>query len=311
MAHRSGMHECVKCFVRRLPEEFIARQRGREYTSTVCVGCRREAHRISARKHHHGNPERAKAKRAARYAKHREHDAAVTRARKVEIILENTAKSVTAESKICSKCKKLRAGVELKRKLSSLDGLGSWCKPCESAASLLRYRNNREECNRKSLERYHTDKEKYAASNKAWMRINQDRRRAYARAYCEKNKDRLRRARAERHAKNRPQRNDCSRRWRKANPEKAIQYRHARRARIAGQGGKYTTDDIKRILLAQHGRCAICRVKLQKLFRDHIVPIHRGGSNQARNIQLTCRPCNAAKHSKDPITFMQERGFLL
>jgi hypothetical protein len=29
------------------------------------------------------------------------------------------------------------------------------------------------------------------------------------------------------------------------------------------------------------------------------------------NVQLLCPPCNLKKHAKDPIQFMQERGFLL
>jgi len=44
---------------------------------------------------------------------------------------------------------------------------------------------------------------------------------------------------------------------------------------------------------------------------DHIVPLAKGGKNIDSNIQLTCPKCNLEKNSKDPIEFMQSRGYLL
>jgi 5-methylcytosine-specific restriction endonuclease McrA len=44
---------------------------------------------------------------------------------------------------------------------------------------------------------------------------------------------------------------------------------------------------------------------------DHIIPLARGGKNEYRNMQVTCPTCNRQKHSKDPIEFMQSRGYLL
>lgn len=40
-------------------------------------------------------------------------------------------------------------------------------------------------------------------------------------------------------------------------------------------------------------------------------PLARGGTNQRTNLQLLCPPCNLSKSAKDPIDFMQSRGFLL
>lgn len=42
------------------------------------------------------------------------------------------------------------------------------------------------------------------------------------------------------------------------------------------------------------GKCARCGSR-EKLEYDHIVPISRGGSNTARNIELLCETCNRSK----------------
>lgn len=42
------------------------------------------------------------------------------------------------------------------------------------------------------------------------------------------------------------------------------------------------------------GKCAKCGSR-ERLEYDHIVPVSRGGSNTARNIELLCEKCNRAK----------------
>ncbi len=42
------------------------------------------------------------------------------------------------------------------------------------------------------------------------------------------------------------------------------------------------------------GKCARCGSR-EKLEYDHIVPISKGGSNTARNIELLCEKCNRGK----------------
>jgi hypothetical protein len=44
------------------------------------------------------------------------------------------------------------------------------------------------------------------------------------------------------------------------------------------------------------GKCARCGSR-EKLEYDHIVPISKGGSNTARNIELLCEKCNRSKHN--------------
>lgn len=103
-----------------------------------------------------------------------------------------------------------------------------------------------------------------------------------------------------------------NKRVRQEDPAKFTPYQAARRARMVETGGRFTKADVDRIKALQRGRCACCRTKLGPNFhRDHIMPLALGGSNLPSNIQLLCPPCNGAKKAKHPISFMQERGFLL
>jgi len=54
-------------------------------------------------------------------------------------------------------------------------------------------------------------------------------------------------------------------------------------------------DDVKLFVWQRDGgRCVKCGGQ-QNLEFDHIIPVTKGGSNTARNIQLLCEKCNRAK----------------
>lgn len=56
----------------------------------------------------------------------------------------------------------------------------------------------------------------------------------------------------------------------------------------------------ERTYRSQGGMCACCHkvYPREKLTRDHIVPISKGGSPQWENIQLLCAPCNERKDDR-------------
>lgn len=85
-------------------------------------------------------------------------------------------------------------------------------------------------------------------------------------------------------------------------------YKMNRRAK----GAKRAPASIVQFLGAsQKWKCVVCREKLIKFEVDHITPVFAGGTNDRTNLQLLCMPCNRKKSAKDPIKFMQSRGFLL
>jgi 5-methylcytosine-specific restriction endonuclease McrA len=100
--------------------------------------------------------------------------------------------------------------------------------------------------------------------------------------------------------------------WRKKNPEAVARHANNRRARKLAAGGEISRGLSDRLFKLQKGRCACCGEKLGvKYDLDHIVPLALGGSNEDNNIQLLRPRCNAKKSAKDPIVFMQSKGFLI
>lgn len=109
---------------------------------------------------------------------------------------------------------------------------------------------------------------------------------------------------------------------RRADPEWRKQYRreyyarnkarflassHRRRDRVRESPGHFTAADVERIKGQQKNRCGACRKPLKKYHIDHHIPLARGGTNEARNIQLLCPSCNHSKSARDPIEFMQSK----
>lgn len=103
------------------------------------------------------------------------------------------------------------------------------------------------------------------------------------------------------------QRRAARRAYLRQNPEKAREWARRRRGH-----GKLPPGTVSRLFSLQRGRCACCRVKLGDDFHlDHIKPLSKGGKHEKHNVQLLCPPCNLRKSARDPIAFMQSRGFLL
>ena len=86
-----------------------------------------------------------------------------------------------------------------------------------------------------------------------------------------------------------------------------------RRARKVSAADGLSNDIVAKLLVMQKGRCACCKTLFgdSRYELDHVEPLAKGGRHADDNMQLLCGPCNRKKADKDPIAFMQERGFLL
>jgi 5-methylcytosine-specific restriction endonuclease McrA len=162
------------------------------------------------------------------------------------------------------------------------------------AQDKIRHQKNKEE----SRKRYQEKKEKIKEQHARYRKENPSKMKKCRTRWQKNNTEKSRAATA---------------RWYKENPEKTKAINHNNRARRAACEGKLSSGIAERLLAFQKNRCAVCRASLKRAgyHLDHVIPLARGGKNVDRNIQLTCPKCNQKKHAKDPIAFMQERGFLL
>jgi len=100
--------------------------------------------------------------------------------------------------------------------------------------------------------------------------------------------------------------------WRNANPSRCRINDHNHRARELSSDGKLTHGLAGKLFKLQKGKCACCGLPLGKDYHiDHKMPLSSNGANEDWNIQLLRQRCNNQKGTKDPITFMQQKGFLI
>ena len=100
--------------------------------------------------------------------------------------------------------------------------------------------------------------------------------------------------------------------WRKLNIEKSRAYVRNYFAKKRNAKGSHTQEDIATLYAFQKGKCVVCKISLSEGYHvDHIMPLSLNGSNDKGNLQLLCPRCNMSKSNKDPILFMQSKGFLL
>ncbi len=204
-------------------------------------------------------------------------------------------------TKACSGCKAVKSLFDFKKDKGRPDGRASRCKACAAASATAWYQANQE---RGKLSRC------------AYYEAHRDEMRAAMRAYYRRDIVRQKLNRLRWRTENRERKLASDRAWQARNPERHRMFRRVSEARrrqaVALSAENHTADQIETLLKIQRWLCACCRASIrEKSHIDHVRPLKLGGSNDIRNIQLLCQRCNCRKHSKDPITFMQEQGFLL
>lgn len=112
---------------------------------------------------------------------------------------------------------------------------------------------------------------------------------------------------------NREKTAEAAKRWCQRNPEKrkAIMADYRRRhpekwaadcARRRASGGSLTAAEIVEIKERDGGFCAYC-LQPGASELEHCTPLSRGGRNEAANIVMACKSCNARKGTKTVLEF--------
>ena len=205
------------------------------------------------------------------------------------------------------------------------DGLRGECKACVAAKQAVYNRKHSERISAKKKESYYAQgaEEIRRAKSAAYYQANRDRLKQRARenharsaalisARRKANRVKLNAQAAVWRAANRDHMRAVSRAWYSANKERLRPYKKAAKA-MRRSAGNIDPAVISFLMRAQRGKCVVCKTAIAErpYHLDHIKPLARGGTNQKTNLQLLCPPCNLAKSAKDPIDFMQSRGYLL
>ena len=78
-------------------------------------------------------------------------------------------------------------------------------------------------------------------------------------------------------------------------PVQGLADAHTRRARKAATGGRFSKAEWAAILAAYNHTCPGCGKTDVKLTVDHVLPVSRGGTSNADNLQPLCLSCNSRK----------------
>lgn len=176
------------------------------------------------------------------------------------------------------------------------------CRTCTNAASKAYRTENKEHVRATEMASYKKHREKRIEKAISWQKNNEERFKRVAKEY------RATEAGRESDAKG-------SRRWRLKNPDKSLLASKRGRAKRRGAKiGAICKKDLDLILERQRFKCAACLISIvekSKRHIDHVIPLALRGEHSIRNLQFLCVSCNLSKSSKDPILFMNSRGFLL
>ena len=205
-------------------------------------------------------------------------------------------------------------------------GLQSRCKRCLAELAAERYRDNPEAGRERTSRWVAAHREEHNARSRDLYAQNPDRGRAYAKKWRENNPKKALACEAAQRVKHHDRileygrayyrdhperRQESASRWRKAHPYETwsdeakaamVAQTRNRRARLQGAPGRHTAADVAAQLERQRGYCYWCGCAVGNGYHvDHVIPLSKGGSNDASNLVISCPHCNTSKNAKHPM----------
>lgn len=202
-------------------------------------------------------------------------------------------------NRVCSKC-----GVEYpltaeffhRRK----NGFIAQCKSCKKAYDRAYHqgywdarREEKREYDRRYCQSHREEKREY---DKAYNQMHREERRAYGKMYARMHREERRVYYLKHHESYKAN----FRAYQQSHSEEYKARSHTRRARIKGNGGSFTAEEIREQYKRQKRRCYYCHQKLITQHIEHVIPLVQGGRNDISNIVISCPDCNLRKGSKLP-----------
>lgn len=223
------------------------------------------------------------------------------------------AENILSSLKTCRTCRESKETSGFYAYPSNRGGLAHECKNCVAARTRRWYQSNKERSRAAHKAVYEKTKDRRAEVNKVWVAANKERVADTKRRYRERHRERLNQEARARELANPEKRASSRKKYDDANPDARRRITQNRRARIRGDGGVLPRTIHASLKKLQHGKCAVCSCDLTEsgYQLDHIIPVARGGAHDSSNMQLLCPRCNQSKGARDPVEFMQSRGFLL
>lgn len=184
--------------------------------------------------------------------------------------------------KVCGVCKVSKPTTEFYKAVGRSGNCGSLCRVCDAARG-KQYRLERsKQIKAKQKEWYEANKQQVMARVKANAQADPQR---YA-GYKQRSAERLIVNRRISRSK-----------WKRSNPVTVAIHKQERRARVAGNGGRYTKQEWQELCELYNYQCLRCgRYEPEiKLTVDHVLPVSKGGASNIDNIQPLCKQCNSGK----------------
>jgi 5-methylcytosine-specific restriction endonuclease McrA len=206
------------------------------------------------------------------------------------------------------KCKSCGTGLCVSCKIVlPRDRKSPTCPPCAREQS-RKAREANPEKHIESCRKYRAaNPEKRRESCRKWHAANKVKNRALSRKWREANPGKAKQTDRKWRDAHPEQRREVERNWRETHREENREKDRRRRARKAGCSVSAT--DIRQVVAASNGICALCWAYVPDGMRhiDHIIPLDKGGPHSSENLQLLCYRCNTRKGAKLPGELVMEK----